>query len=62
MSYVCGSCIWLEQLEELREAMQELFNTPLKQPAIMVFGKQDEFYDYGKNSQARADCAACKSA
>mmetsp|Transcript_28769 Transcript_28769/g.66346 ORF Transcript_28769/g.66346 Transcript_28769/m.66346 type:complete len:240 (+) Transcript_28769:34-753(+) len=29
----------------------DLFTTPMQHPAIMVFGKQDEFYEYGKTSQ-----------
>uniref|UniRef100_A0A7S4RP02 Serine hydrolase domain-containing protein n=2 Tax=Alexandrium monilatum TaxID=311494 RepID=A0A7S4RP02_9DINO len=30
----------------------ELFEKPLSVPAVMVFGRQDEFYDYGRKSQA----------
>lgn len=31
---------------------EKLFETPLDLPCVMVFGKQDEFYHYGKASQS----------
>jgi len=31
---------------------RELFETPLRVPCVMVFGRKDEFYDYGRKSQA----------
>lgn len=30
---------------------KELFNKPLSVPSVMIFGRQDEFYDYGRKSQ-----------
>lgn len=30
----------------------QLFETPLSQPSVMVFGRLDEFYGYGRQSQA----------
>mmetsp|Transcript_14772 Transcript_14772/g.40807 ORF Transcript_14772/g.40807 Transcript_14772/m.40807 type:complete len:261 (-) Transcript_14772:135-917(-) len=30
---------------------QKLFEVPLAVPTVMVFGRQDEFYDYGRKSQ-----------
>eukprot|EP00434_Breviolum_minutum_P000178 symbB.v1.2.000150.t1/scaffold9.1/size550961/6 len=32
-------------------SFERLFNTPLDLPCLMVFGRQDEFYRYGKMSQ-----------
>jgi len=32
-------------------SFERLFETPLDLPCVMVFGRQDEFYHYGKTSQ-----------